>query len=187
MGVSWNHQVWFVCDKDESSYVKDLPEYLEGTVTDTPVYDKKVDGNVVYFESSGYNIYDLFGLEFPRPESWTQCIHRISPCQGQEFDVVDWIDRSEFDDKMSERDEDDIEWGYNPMNEYTDPGSEYWEENNHLNPYSQFDTKYREFMDTHDEDEEEDFYELFHEWVDQTQTTDVKKGLEMYTKTHKDT
>ena len=58
MGVSWNHQVWFVCQEDESSYVESLPDELPGLVTRCPVYNTKVDGNIVSFSSRGYNIYD---------------------------------------------------------------------------------------------------------------------------------
>ena len=130
MGVSWYHEVHFICSEDESEYYNSLPSHLPGVpcIPDPPVYDKSYDDKVVSFSSGGYNIFDLFDSEFPKPESWVGIVHRISPCQGQEFDVVDWVSRDEYDEKY-----DDImgeDEGYNPMNEYTDPSSDYWMEGN---------------------------------------------------------
>ena len=185
MGVSFNHQVYFVCEKDESEYVKELPERLPGGWWgDTPVYDKKVEDNIVSFSSSGYNIYDLFGPDFPRPESWIRCVHRISPCQGQEFDVVDWISRSEFDDKYEDVDDEDE--GYNPMGEYCDPDSEYWEENSHLNVYTHEEEQWTKYRDEHlvDEDDEDDLmdkfrYEVWEDYIYNTQDKDIRDGLKV--------
>ncbi len=181
MGVSWNHEVYFICENDETTYVESLPDRLPGIVVDNPVYDKKVDGNVVSFNSSGYNIYDLFGHDFPRPESWSMVVHRIIPCQGQEFDVVDWISRSEYDEQMEQYDgdEEDLEF-YNPMSDYTDPGSEYWEENSHLNVYSEGPN----YNDLDEDDEEYDDlydqrYEQWYNSVDNCQEKDVQDGIKM--------
>ena len=205
MGVSWCHSVWFVCDQDESEYVNNLPDRVEGMVGDTPVLDQKVShgGHVVYFTSSGYNIYDLFDSNFPRPESWTNVIHRISPCQGQDFDVVDWVGRDEFEDQLSERDEDQIEWDYNPLNEYTDPGSDYWTEGNpHLNILSEknetkswLEWRDEKYPDSHpiwesDDLDEDEMYDEFREtfwydYVSKTQSDDIQKGLDLYTKKYR--
>ena len=127
MGVSWNHQVWFVCKEDETSYVESLPEYLPGLVTECPVFEPKCENNVVSFSSWGYNIYELFQDNFPRPESWVTCVHRISPSQGQNFDVVDWVSRSEVESHREDEDDEGEEDFFScTLSEYVDPGSEYW-------------------------------------------------------------
>ena len=183
MGVSWSHEVYFVVNSDESDYVNSLPERLPGPYHSVPVCEKSYDNNVVHLSSGGYNIFDIFGPEFPRPKSWTGVVHRISPCQGQDFDVVDWIDRTEFDDKYDDLDDEEREECLiNPMDDYTDPGSEYWEENSHLNVLYETPDLMEDWDDsetTLDEDDRE-FDRRYDNWREQiytTQTQDIQKGI----------
>ena len=178
MGVSYRHEVYFVCSKDESGYVDSLPERLPGPYVDVPVCEKSCDNNVVHLSSGGYNIFDLFDPDFPRPESWTGVVHRISPCQGQDFDVVDWVSRSEFNDKYDILDDEDD--GYNPMDEYTDPGSEYWEMNSELNLLSDYPNLMEDWdgEDVDEEIKEED--RRYQQWLDDINTKqneDILKGI----------
>ena len=189
MGVSWRHDVWFICDKNETDWLNNLPDRVPGLVTDTPVFDKNGDGRVVSFTSDGYNIFDLFGVNFPRPDSWTNCVHRISPCQGQDFDVVDWVGREEIEEIMSECEVDEdgeLESDYR-LTEYVDPSGEYWREGNpHLNVYNTenelWSTYYNErYTDDCDEDElQEQFYDWFSDYVRETQTKDINQGLSLH-------
>ena len=172
MGVSWRHEVYFICRDDESSYLESLPERLPGPHHDVPVVESSYDNDIIHLSSGGYNIFDIFGPDFPRPESWIGVVHRISPCQGQDFDIVDWIDRTEFDDKYDDLEGEDE--GFNPMDEYTDPGSEYWEINEELNVLS-------ETPDFDDEDDDwEDHYDDWMTKINTQQEMDIKKGIEHF-------
>ena len=68
-----------------------------------------------------------------------------------------------------DRDEDG-EYDYEPGYEYTDPQSDYWEENDHLNVYSQQPT-------IEDDDNWEEEYERWTEKMNELQQLDLKKGL----------
>lgn len=178
MGVSYHHDVYFICESNESGYVDSLPERLPGVYVDVPVIHKSLDGNVVHLSSGGYNIFDLFDTSFPRPESWSGVVHRISPCQGQDFDVVDWISRDEidtmYDDCVGEDD------GYNPCQEYTDPTSDYFHDcNPHYNVLSETPNLMSDWDGDDDDeiDEEDRRYQVWMEQINTTQNQDILDGI----------
>ena len=182
MGVSWNHEVHFVCSDDETDYVKSLKERLPGLTTEVPVHDLKQDENVVSFTSGGYNIFDLFNSNFPRPKSWVGVVHRISPRQGQEFDVVDILSREEIEEKIKDYDAEDLEFS-NPLVEYIDPSSDYWTDcNPHLNIYHEEPT-FSDLMSDYDGDddkESEEYDKRYQTWLDKQnslQEMDIKGGI----------
>ena len=174
MGVSYYHDVYVICRDDQSSY------NLSDRIGDIPVYDYEVNGNVIHFTSGGYGLFDLFHSEFPLPESWVSVSHRMYGCQGQDWDVVDWVGRDEIESIYEDVDTDENgECEYEPGFEYTDPTSDYWGENNHLNIYSQ-EPNFYEMMK--DEDDEDEYQTLYDQWLDTMlvhQVNDLKKGLDI--------
>ena len=180
MGVSFRHEVYFIVSSDETEYLNNLPEYLPGPWTEAPVIESSYSDNIIHLSSGGYNIFDLFSPSFPRPDSWLGLVHRISPCQGQDFDIVDWISRSEFDDQYEMADDEDED--YNPMAEYTDPDSDYWEMNQELNLLADTPNLMSDYDDeeaTLEEEmaEEDRRYQAYLEDIEARQNEDILKGL----------
>ena len=120
MGVSYFHTIKVLCEGDVSSFT--LPE----RINNTPVYDLETDGNIVSFTSGGYGLFDLFTSDFPLPDNWVKVSHRMSGCQGQDWDVVDWVSKDEIVSLYEDVDKDENgEYEYEPGYEYTDPTSDY--------------------------------------------------------------
>ena len=163
MGVSWYHEVYVVCDGNPTQ-IDDERWY------DVPVTDQSVDGNILHFTSGGYGIFPLFTSDTKLPNNWVKVSHRIYGCQGQDFDVVDWVSKSEIDDLYSDVDKDENgEYEYEPGYEYTDVGSDYWEGNSHLNVYNSEPDVY--------DDEYDERYQLWYESMKVNQIKDLIMGI----------
>ena len=159
MGVTWFHEVYVVCDGE--------PTKLQDRCSDVPVFDQVITDNVLHFNSGGYGIFPLFMSEFELPTNWVKISHRISPCQGQQFDVVDWVSKTEIDELYHHVDRDeDGEYEYEPGDEYTDPDSDYWEENSQLNLYN-----------TQPDEIDDDTYQEWYDNMVKTQQQDLIKGI----------
>lgn len=153
MGMSYDHQVTMVVSEDETTYLEQLEDRLPAGHfynIETPVYGKSQKGNRITFSSGGYGTFEL--TELPLPNSLIGLVHTISSCQGDEVDMLDMLEKSDFEE----------EWFVE--SDYSNPFSEYWvEDNPQFNLYHETPS-YEDLMEDEEElDEELDVYEVYDE------------------------
>ena len=189
MGVSWTHRVTAVCREDEREWLKTLPDELTAAhmYGETPVHDKEGEGRLLTFSSSGYGIFDLNTVDWPA--SLIGVVHRISPNQCQDFDVVDSASAPELYGVGDDEDVDDLtnERGFPPY-EGCDIDSEYWTDedaNAHLNALSEFSEYFKQMPDQVDMESDESFDSRYQAWcqtIEQCQEAEYKEMVDQFLK-----
>ena len=170
MGLSWTHKVTLVCKEIETEWVKRMPKRfpLATTYSDGPVELISHVDKLITITSGGYGIFDLNEISYP--DSLVGVVHRISPNQGQEFDIVDEVS---IESLIPEEEEDDDCLRY----EGCDPGSDYWTEGNpELNIYSDEPT-FSDLMSDYegpDEEEETEYNKRYEQWMTKQQEAQEK-------------
>ena len=96
MGVSFDNQVYLVCEKDESKWLESVPKRTPAAHfnTDCPIWcniETMLNGFFVYLmETSGYGVVDL--EKFELPASCVGITSAVTSCQGQNIDFVENIE-----------------------------------------------------------------------------------------------